>query len=86
MNVEFCFAHQLIAYSLVVFSDSYARLYLMLHFSQASLEDTWLSEQKAQHKDCFYFFTDNIEIYDFILFQVCSKVILVIQILCIDCF
>lgn len=85
MNVNFASSHQLIAYSLV-FSDSYAKTISDASFlSQALRGYMAFSEQKAQHKDCFYFF--NIYIIEIYMTYTVSGVQgnLVIQIH-IDCF
>lgn len=86
MNVNFASLHQLIAYSLV-FSDSYAKTISDASFlSQALGGYMAFSEQKAQHKDCFYFF--NIYIIEIYMTYTVSGVQqgnLVIQIH-IDCF
>lgn len=86
VNVNFASLHQLIAYSLV-FSDSYAKTISDASFlSQALRGYMAFSEQKAQHKDCFYFF--NIYIIEIYMTYTVSGVQqgnLVIQIH-IDCF
>lgn len=87
MNVNFASLHQLIAYSLVVFSDSYAKTISDASFlSQALRGYMAFSEQKAQHKDCFYFFNIYIiEIYMTYTVSGVQQSNLVIQIH-IDCF